>query len=95
MHFDMLLERSLASVSLVALITPEWFFPRMLPHVLLQITRRLASIDALITLERLFCCMLSHNVTFQFNSCNARILAQCASLWLFSRVGPCVPLQIA
>ena len=40
----------------------ELFFPSVLPHVFLQITRRSASIVALVTFERLFTGVLSHNV---------------------------------
>ena len=80
MHFDMLYERSLVGISLVALVALEWSLPSVLPHVLLQITRRSASIVALVTFERLFSCVLPHCVAFQITGCNARILAQCASL---------------
>ena len=55
MNFEMLDEIVLLLVSLAALVALEWSFSRMLPHVLLQVTRRSACIDALITLERLFC----------------------------------------
>ena len=82
--------------SLIALVALEWSFPRMLPHVLLQSPRSSASVVALVTVEQLFSdLVLSHHVNFQFCSFNARILAHCASLWLFTRVPPLVLLQLA
>ena len=95
MHFDMLFESSLVCVSLVALIALEWSLPSVLPHVLLQITRRSASVGALLAFERLLSCVLPHHVKFQITSLNARILACCASVWLFTRVRLLVPLQLA
>ena len=81
----LMLERFIASVAL----------ERFLPSVLVQITDRGTSIVALVTFERLFSGVLPHYVNFQFTSCNTRILASCASLWLFSRVHLLVPLQVA
>ena len=95
MHFDMLFESSLVCVSLVALIALEWSLPSVLPHVLLQITRRSASVVALVTFERPFPCVHRHHVNFQITSLNARILARCASLWLLTRVRLLVDLQVA
>ena len=79
----------------IALVALEWFFPNVLHHVLLQITRRSACIVALVTLERLFSGVLCHHVNLQITNCNARILARCASVWLFFRVRPLVSLQRA
>ena len=42
----------------VTLVALEWPFPSVLPHVLLQNGRSKASIIGLVTLERLFSCML-------------------------------------
>ena len=64
MHFDMLFERSLVGVSLVALVAHEWLFPSVLPYVSLQIARRSTNIVALATFEWLFSCVLSHYVNF-------------------------------
>ena len=80
--------------SLIALVALEWSLHSMLPHVPLKITRSRASVVALITFERLFSCVL-HHVNFQFRSFNARILAHCASMWLFTRVRLLVLLQVA
>ena len=91
----MLCERSLACVSLVALVALEWSLPSVLPHVLLQITRSSASVVAQVAFERLFSSVLSHYVNFQISRLNARKLACCASLWLFTRVSLLVPLQVA
>ena len=95
MHFDMLFESSLVCVSLVALIALEWSLPSVLPHVLLQKARSSASVVALVTFERLFSGVLPHHVNFQITSSIARILACCASVWLFTRVRLLVPLQVA
>ena len=83
MHFHMLFESSLVCVSLVALIALEWSLPSVLPHVLLQITRSSESKVAQVTFKRLSSGVLSHNVIFQMTSCDARILAACASVWLY------------
>ena len=91
----MFCELALSSVSFVAFVAPERLFPSVRPHVALQVTRRSASVVALVTLEWLFSCMLPHHVNFQFTSCNAGILAHCASVRLFPRVGSFVGLQIA
>ena len=77
------------------LVALEWSFPSVRSHVLLQMTGFGASIVALVTFERFFSGVLSHFVDFQFSSCDARILAACASVWLFSGVCPLVPLQVA
>ena len=85
----LLFERFITAVAL------EWFFPTVLPHVFLQITRRSASVVALIAFERLFSCVHPHHVEFQNTSCDARILACCTSVWLFTRVRLLVLLQVA
>ena len=64
-------------------------------HVLLQMTRLGASIIALVTLERLFSCVVPHYVLFQFTSCNAGKLARFAYVRLLLRVGSFVALQMA
>ena len=58
-------------------------------------TRLGTFVVALVALERFLFCMLSHYVEFQCTSCDARILARCASLWLFTRVRLLVRLQVA
>ena len=80
-------------VSFTALVTPETPLPGVRLHVALKITRRNASIVALVTLVRLFSCVVPHHVHFQLISCNAGKLARCASVRLFPRVGPFVALQ--
>ena len=85
----------LSSVSFVAFGAPETLLPSVRNHVALQSTKRSASVVALVTLVWLFSCMLAHHVNFQFTSCNAGILAHCASVRLFPRVGPFVLLQFA
>ena len=73
----------------------EWFFPSVLLHVFLQSIRSSASIAALVTFEWLFSGVLSHNMNFQNGSPDARIIARCTSLWLFTRVRLLVRLQVA
>ena len=91
----MLCEVNLLFVSFAASIALERLLPRVRPHVALQVTRRSASIIALVTLERPFSCVVAHHVNFQLTSCNAGKPARCASVRLFPRVGPFVALQIA
>ena len=91
----MLCEQVLSCVSFAAFVALERFQPRMRHHVLLQITGLSASIIALVTLERLFSCVVSHYVLFQFTSCNAGKLARFAYVRLFLRVGSFVALQMA
>ena len=86
---SLLFERFITAVAL------EWFFPGVLPHVSLQSIRSSASIVALATFKRLFFRVLPHDVNFQIPSLNARVLACCASVWLFTRVRLLVPLQVA
>ena len=93
MFFDMFFERSLVCVSLVAMIALEGSLPSVRPHVLLQSPRSSASVVALVTIERLFSSVLSHYVNFKFRSLNARILACCALVWLFTRVRLLMHLQ--
>ena len=50
----LMFERFITSIAL------EWFFPTVLLHVFLQITRSSASVVALVTFERLFSGVLSH-----------------------------------
>ena len=78
-----------------ALVALEWSFPSVRSHVLLQMTGFGASVVALVTFERLFSCMLPHRVNFQITSCNARIPAHCASVWLCTRVRLLMHLQFA
>ena len=55
-------ERFVVFESLLALVALEWFFPSVLPRVFLQLVRSSTSIVALVTFERLFTGVLSHNV---------------------------------
>ena len=71
MNFGMFYKISFLLVSFAALVAFEWSLRRVLPHVPLQITRRSASIVALVTFERPFPSVLSHHVNFQLASCNA------------------------
>ena len=92
---QMACQTSLALVSFCALVALERLFPSVRYHVALQITRRGTSVVALVTLVWLFSCVVPHHVIFQLTSCNAGILAHCASVRLFPRVGPFVLLQMA
>ena len=85
---------ALSVESFVALVALERLFPTVCHHVALQVTRSSASEVALVTLVQLFSGMLPHYVNFQRTSCDAGILAPCASVRLFPRVGPFVPLQV-
>ena len=89
-YFQMFCEVNLMLVSFAASV-----LPRVRPHVAVQITRMSASIIALVTLERLFSCVIPHHMLFQITSCNAGKLARCASVRLFPRMGSFVLLQIA
>ena len=80
-------------VSFVAFGAPERLLPSVRSHVPLQSIRRSASVVALVTLVWLFSCVLPHHVNFQVTSLNTGKLAHCASVRLFSRVGPFVLLQ--
>ena len=71
MHFDMLFERPLVSVSLIALITLGRSLPSVRLHVALQCIRSSASVVALVTFERLFSGVLCHYVNFQMDRLNA------------------------
>ena len=93
MNFEMSDKIFFMFVSLAALVALELSLPCVRLYMLLQI--RNASIVALITFERFFTGVLSHDVGFQITSLNARKLACCASVWLFSRVRLLVPLQVA
>ena len=95
MHFDVLLQRSLVFVSFAAVVALEWSFPSVFPLVALQSIRSSTGVAALVTFEWLLSCVLSHHVKFQISSCDARIIARCASLWLFTRVRLLVRLQVA
>ena len=95
MKLGMFCELVFSAVSFAALVALEKLLPSVRYRVLLQVTRRSASVVALVTLVCLFSCVLPHHVNFQLTSCNAGKLAHCASVRLFSRVGPFVLLQIA
>ena len=82
-------------VSFLTFVALEWPFHNVRHHVLLQISRFSTSVDALVTLVRFLSCMILHYVEFQFTNSNARILACCTSVWLFTRVRHLVSLQFA
>ena len=86
---------SLFFVSLAALFALEWSLPGVFLHVALQSKRLSGSVVALITLERLFSGVLHYHVGFQIARLNGRIIARCASVWLFTRVRSLVRLQVA
>ena len=92
---EMSCEFALSSVSIATFVTIERLIPSVCYHVALQMTKRGTSVVALVTLEGLFSCMLPHHVNFQITSLNAGILAHCASVRLFPRVGSFVLLQVA
>ena len=79
--------------SFLALVALEWSPHHVRSHVISQIARVDGSKGGLVTSERPLFCMLLHHVKFQITSCNARILTICASMWLFTRVRPLVPVQ--
>ena len=95
MDFDMFFKVMLLRKSFAASVALERLLPSVRPHVLLQVTRRSASVVALVTLVWLFSRVLPHHVNFQMNRMNAGKLAHCASVRLFPGVGPFVLLQIA
>ena len=95
MNFEMLCELDIPFEIFTALVALERFHPRVRPNVALKMTRRSASVVTLVTLEWLFSCVHLQHVHFQITSCNAGILASCASVRLFPRVGPFVRLQVA
>ena len=95
MNYGMFCETVLSCVGFAALVALERLLPSVSYHVALHITRRSASVVALVTLVWLFSCMVPHHVDFQLICCNAGILAHCASVGLFPRVGPFVVLQMA
>ena len=73
-------EAPLRFVSFLALVALEWFIHHVRSHVGFQMARFRGSKVALVTFERPLSCVLLHHVIFQIASCNARILAPCASL---------------
>ena len=85
----------LVFVSFAAFVALERLFPRVRSNVAPQVTRRRASVIALVTFEGLFSSVHPHHVLFQVTTCNAGKLARCASVRLFLRVGSFVVLQIA
>ena len=95
MNFDMLYKILLLFVGFAALVALEWSLPRVRPHVPLQSIRSNASVVALVTFERLLSCVLHHHMNFQLRSCNARKIARCAPVWLFTRVRLLVLLKVA
>ena len=75
MNFEMFYKIPFLLVSFAALVALEWSLPRVRPRVPLQITRRSASIVALVTFERLLSCVHPHHVSFQIARLNAGIIA--------------------
>ena len=64
----MFCEFVLLRVSFAALVAPEGLFPSVHYHVGLQMAACNAGVVALVTLVRLFSCMVPHHVLF-FNTC--------------------------
>ena len=91
--YEMFCELAVSSVSFAAFVAPERLFPSVRPHVTLQVIRSSAREVALVTLEWLFSCVLTHHVNFQLIRCNAGKLTHCASVRLFPRVSSFVLLQ--
>ena len=79
----MLQKRLVPFESCTALVAVERSQSIVLSHVLLQITRRSASIIALIAFVRFFSCMVPHHVEFQLGGSNAGKLANSASVRFF------------
>ena len=79
-------------VSFAAFVALEWSFPTVRSHMASQIRRVGRSEVTLVTLVWLFCCVIRHNVLLQMIDLGAGIIAQCASVRLFSRVGPVMSL---
>ena len=73
--------------SFVALVTLEWLLPSVNHHVLLQVTNLSTCKVALVTLVGLFTCMVPHHMNFQINGLGTGVLACCAHIRLFSRMG--------
>ena len=61
----------LLCVGFVAFGAPERFFSSVRSHVFLQVTRRGASVVALVTFVWLFSCVVPHHVIFQLICLNA------------------------
>ena len=78
--------------SFIALVANEWSLHGMRLYVALQMTSCSASVVALVTFERLLSCVHPHHVNFQITRSNARILARCTPMWLFTSVSLVVPL---
>ena len=81
--------------SFIPLVANEWSLHGMRLYVALQITILGASVIALVTFEWFLSCVHPHHVSFQIARLNARIIARCASVWLFTRVRLLVRLQLA
>ena len=87
MKLGMFCEILFVFVSFVACGAPEILLPSVSYHVALQITRRGASVVALVTLVWLFSCVVPHHVNSQLTSLNTGKIAHSASVRLFPRVG--------
>ena len=94
MKLGVFCEIVLLCISFVALVALERLLLSVRSHVFLQVTRRGASVVALVTFVWLFSCVVPHHVIFQLICLNAGKLAHCASVRLFPRVGPFVLPQI-
>ena len=81
-------------VSFLALVALEWSRHYVRSRVDFQMARLGGSKVALVTFEWPLSCVLPPHVVFQLTACDARILTNCASLWLFARVRLLVSLQV-
>ena len=65
MYFKMSCKTTRIDIQLAAFVALEWSLTSVRPRVTLQITSMSGCIVALVTLERLLFCVLSHYVEFQ------------------------------
>ena len=93
MNADMHCQVIISCESFSALIACERLFSSVRPHVTLQFTACSAIVSALVTLVRLFFCMLPHHVNFQMTICNAGKQAHRASVGLLPGMGLFVQLE--
>ena len=70
MDLGMFCEILFVFVSFSTLVALERLLPSVCYHVALQVTRRSASVVALVTLVWLFSCVVPHHVNFQITSLN-------------------------
>ena len=94
MNAGMSCKIALILVRFAAFVALEWSFTTMRPYMALQGTRGGKRGVTFITLVRFFCCVIQRNMSFQIPKVGAGIFAHCASVGLFSRMGPLMCLQV-